>query len=223
MRLIYRPVVELGRVEVDPVSAARGVLVGWGKLERTASASVPSPRMNVSSPPVFPGGPAAFPCVVSCWLCGRRPCGRQPAPTNGTPPIESRRFSPSRLQGAYTGAYIDFGDREDSRDPGRHRGFRAVSSASTRPSWRFRATGAKQAFPERGGEHRQRSTARFRWCSGRRGTGPTANKATRRSTRPISSTWRASSPDAMGRLHRPVGRRRQGPGQVRCSSRCATR
>ena len=41
MRLIYRPLLSWV-VWKSIVSAARGVLVGWGKLERTASATVPS-------------------------------------------------------------------------------------------------------------------------------------------------------------------------------------
>lgn len=41
MRLIYRPLLSWV-VWKSIVSAARGVFVGWGKLERTASASVPS-------------------------------------------------------------------------------------------------------------------------------------------------------------------------------------
>ena len=41
MRLIYRPLLSWV-VWKSIISAARGVLVGWGKLERTASATVPS-------------------------------------------------------------------------------------------------------------------------------------------------------------------------------------
>ncbi len=41
MRLIYRPLLSWV-VWKSILSAARGVLVGWGKLERTASATVPS-------------------------------------------------------------------------------------------------------------------------------------------------------------------------------------
>ena len=41
MRLIYRPLLSWV-VWKSIINAARGVLVGWGKLERTASVTVPS-------------------------------------------------------------------------------------------------------------------------------------------------------------------------------------
>ena len=41
MRLVYRPLLSWV-VWKSIVNAARGVLVGWGKLERTAAATVPS-------------------------------------------------------------------------------------------------------------------------------------------------------------------------------------
>ena len=43
MRLIYRPLLSWV-VWKSIVTAARGVLVGWGKLERTASVEVPAAR-----------------------------------------------------------------------------------------------------------------------------------------------------------------------------------